>query len=524
MSYPFPPFVDESVDSGSIKSSLLTPPLTPLHTNDVPFKPSESDRTSLNLKKKHHTHRKHKEGAGRPAYGNYRSDADMRRGRAAIYPSQITRSKSFEVSRGDSLGSASPTAAGAATSSQAESSQGRLPSGEGIECSRRWTLSSKSEATRGFTPLRSTVRQSTISEAKESPAIITLRRATTNRAPKRTELTFFPEPTFSHERTGLLSYLVSTFSRTGTANDQAEQFFANTTRTSRSTSIDSDGVHPTLTFPAATVCTEITIDANLTMPGIPMDMSTIRRCSTKYVSADTTYEVIWDENDSLTTPPDSSKPSTSDRRRSSLAVMKLESQLARSDEISRRASKGSGSTSERPSRSSVGMFQEQVITPEKLERLFPKLIQKTGLRDLPRSRTGRKRKISVCSITVDDAPHQTLAGDGGRKESAFSIEFFPPLVSRRASRASLDPSEQEGRDNAEASMSLLKRWTQPRQGSLLGSSSHRRRKSSGKTDSASHRSSMAATAHVAVSQEPLLGETDTEPLLRKSVTRSDRVR
>lgn len=525
MSYPFPSYQEQAADTSSIKSAFLTPALTPLSSHEKPWRPISPDDASLTMKKRHHQH-------GEPQKDRTQSGRKRHEGAKNTEPKAVgvtfqSRKRSLAIAPEDLAGSASP--GGSSIDHSSISGSASSHGGDPV-CPRRWTLASKSQATRGFTPLRSTVKQTTVTNHIDSPAVITLRRATTKVTPRVDELTFFPEPTFSHEKTGLLSYLVSTFSLVGTNTDTKTRTFSSPKGNSRSASLESNGVHPTVTNPAATVCTETTVDANLAMPGDDRAGSHMRRCSTKFTSGSTSYEVIWDENDS-TSNGEQSRPSTADRRRSSLAVFSLEAQLSRSTPSTPRSIKGQSSPHGRASRSSVGMFQEQILTPAKLDQIIvPRLQHKTGLRDLPRSRSGRrKRSSTVCSITVDNPMHQTLSADNQRRPSTFAIEFFPPLGSRRQSNAftsSPEEAEMHGSEIAKGKASaegILDQF-RPRLGNLIGSSSHTRKKSLAIDSPTSRRGSGMIHGVMrrlsSFASDSWFGEGDAEPLLGNGARRS----
>lgn len=521
MSFPFPYHQDQPGDSSSIKSAFLTPPLTPLSAHEQPWRPVSADDSGLNMKKSHHKHDSQDQKIV-PGQQEQDDQHNIRTARRRT-PSNMRRSirkECVEIGPEESSGSVSPSGSPLGKASTAGNES--LLAGEPVS-QRRWTLASKSQATRGFTPLRSTVKQTTIAGHVDSPAVITLRRATTKVTPKVDELTFFPEPTFSHEKTGLLSYLVSTFSLVGSSDDTNAKNFPPSKGTSRSTSLDSNGVHPTMTNPAATVCTETTVDARLMMPGNDTSYQHMRRCSTRFTSGSTSYEVIWDENDSASAG-EQSRSSTAERRRSSMAVTSLEAQLARSTSSTPHAFKINSS---RASRNSVGMFQEQILTPAKLDQIIlPRLQHKTGLRDLPRSRGGRrKRSSTVCSITVEEGIYQTLSDDNQRRPSTFAIDFFPPITSRRQSNA-LDQDLETPKSNCsgtaenKAHANSIFGQYRPRLGSLIGSSGHARRASSAIIDNpTSHgkskiRGVMGRLGSFA--SDSWFGEVDTEPLLGTS--------
>ena len=504
-----PPYVNvgPSICGTSTKSTLLTPPVTPLSTDDVPFRVTDDDNMSLNMRKGKHTRAKDKKKSRESR--SRRVDPEHSNEVKKLVTGENTemlRSKSMGRVRASSSKLGSPQAAQTGPSSREDNDERRV---------RRWTLPSKSVATRGLTALRSTVRQATLSEEVESPAMITLRRATTNKSPQRNELTFFPEPTFGNERSGLLSYLVSTFTRANSA-DMAAALFSST-KSSRTNSVGSDSAHAAMTYPAATVCTETTVEPSLIHPGTFDLKLKPRRCSAKYVAGDTSYEVIWDENDSLSSTQASSPPSVADRR-ASVAVMKLEAQLARSEPSTRRPSGGSSKSA-----SSALQIYAQALTPDKLNQVIPRLLHSAGLQNLPKSRTGRQRRDTVCSIIVDEPERQTLFEDKSRKASTFSIDFFPPLSSTTSRRASVLPSPGDfsellngGRRRTSSTSNGPPTKHSSRLGSMVGASSHARRRSSAFVDNTARRESTLkkpgrkSSGRVSKVQER---EFDTTPLL-----------
>lgn len=282
--------------------------------------------------------------------------------------------------------------------------------------------------------------------------MITLRRATTSKPPKRMELAFFPEPRFSNERSSLMSYIMSTFSRTG----QPSEAFApvlHSSSSTRSASVNREISRPGVTYTAATVFTETTVEPTLTCSGLTLPKCQSRRTSTRYMTGGTSYEIIWDENDSST--PDSSRQSSADRR-CSVAVMKLETQLNRAS-ISTKSSDDSGRSRAPP---------KAALTHEKLQQLMPRLLHKTALRDLPRSKAGKLRRKTRHSITLEGGISQVLDERDNRKQSTCTIDFFPPLESRRVSSTHVLTSDQDLRPIPN---------TYGRSGSMVGSSYHARR-------------------------------------------------
>lgn len=512
MSYSFSPYtsVTPMEDGSSINSSLLTPPLTPRTEHDVPYRPTETDQTSLSMRKRKRVARNKnkKEPKSTPKTSLKSTD---------VNDTQIDKFNILFSDKSNRRKSLSVVYTDAAHESPLGSTHN---DGKRL---RRWTLPSKSAPTSVFTPLRSTVKQATLTTRPESPAMITLQRATTNRNPKRIELTFFPEPKFGNERSGLLSYIVSTFSRSEMSMPAGQSGIkpSTTTKSARSASVGNDGAHPTLTFPAATVCTEAFVESSLAMPGAFTANPPSRRCSTKYVTRDSCFEIIWDENDSSSTTRESSRPSLTSDRRPSLAATKLEAQLAQNLQTIRRFSVQSGSSSSTDSQSSVGNFLERVITPEKLNSLFPKLLRDTALRNLPRSRGGGHERENVCNVATLETSCQVMKDDGEGPRMK-SVALFPPLHSHRTSNLN-DEIGQKLADMSQSDNQVLRRASasagspQGRLGSMIGSSSHTRRQSSVGIGAKWQRGLKNKKRHSIADGSAMYGEiddADSTPLLR----------
>ena len=467
----------------SINSSLLTPPLTPRSNHDIPFQPTESDRTSLNLKKRSKQKRmcKSKRDGFPESRQNNSSNGLIADGRERS-KSLIAYSK--RVSGDISPGSINPSAYTV----------------DRMQRMRRWTLPSKSTSTRCITPLRSTVKQATFGSAVESPAMITLRRATTSKSHKRMELTFFPEPRFSNERSSFLSYIVSTFSRTSLPSEAVAPVLHKSSST-RSDSVDSGLSRRGVAYPAATVFTEITVEPTLTSSSLTPPNCRSRRTSTRYVTGGTSYEIIWDENDSSTTQ-DSSRQSTVDRR-SSVAVTKLEAQLCRASTSTK--SSDQSELLEQRSRAP----SSSVLTHEKLQQLMPRLLHKTGLRNLPRSNADKIRHKTKHSITTEEGTSEVLV-EPDRRQSTCTINCFPPLESRRISLVCLPPSYED------LSPKPIDTY-RSRLGSMIGASCHAKKHTANATNSVRRRSSVIKSL-LEWSDKGMTGEApshddDTSPLL-----------
>lgn len=337
------------------------------------------------------------------------------------------------------------------------------------ERSRRWTLPSKSSATRAVTEVKSTVKHATLGQKQESPAMITLRRATTSKTRQGTGLTFFPEPTFERQGSGILNYLITTLGSS-----------VNTTRSFVVAGGEpwNDNMHdfavrvPTFGHAAPTVCTETTVWHQVTVPGDEARFTPKRRCSSKFVSNSQTFEVIWDENDSLTSSHETSRSSVGgvmSSRRRSVAVEQLEIQLAKSEAASRQSSQG---VSKRGSRRgsyvpSVNLFNSSMLA-RKLSQTFSRLARESALQNLPRSK-GTGKPMSSIETSLSD-PVQWQLSNGNHSRLMSSIEFFPPLSRRPGSgpctsgRRLFDGSEEDvmaDSDDGTDTVPLLAKHNQP---------------------------------------------------------------
>lgn len=505
MSYQFPAFTDPTStgdgSSSSINSTLLTPPLTPRSEHDVPYRPTKADKTSLSMKKSRHKTRKAKTSKTSKALKKQDQVLDILSDHSTKMATSVAgRRRSLAIPhRGQTF---------------------FQPADDVAETSRRWTLPSKSAPTRVLTPLGSTVKQFGTSNETESPAMITLRRASTSKRAQRIEMTFFPEPKFGNGTSNLLSYIVSTFSRSDaltTVQRTNGNTVAGRSSSARSASVGSDGAHPATTYPAATVCTELFVEPSLGSD--PNMMGSIpRRCSTKYVAGDTSLEVIWDENNSSTTTQESSRPSVTSDRRPSVATAKLEAQLASSSLTSRRLSAHTQKSSRTNSQGSEHQFLERVMTPQKLSSLFPRLIHDTALRDLPRSKAGSRGG----SVTFDIGSFSQGRRDNRRKSSSRNFDVFPPYSSGQSSngqggaahRSSLKQTAVRSHTRTPSTPTSMT-W---RTGGMVGSSSHSRRRSSGNILAKMPRVHGQAQHSTRLHNDSLEGPTDVTdmtPLLHK---------
>jgi hypothetical protein len=399
-------------------SALLTPPETPSTPKDTPFKPRDGDTVSLSMKRRH-------KGQGddslRPRRG-YLSNDDLRLApaRMSSMPA-LHRCKSLPSLRDSNTYPISkPTLLIRAVSGTADSRR------------RRWTLPSKAGSTRclahtvSMASVSAYRRKKVAAKETESPAMITLRRATNSQSSRKMSLTFFPEPKFERSRTGFLTAFLSsiTSSEDVVAADDPQLYLQDARRSSRSSaSVESGKAQPSGSGSAPTVCTEVSgMEPRLSIPGQSSTDPELRRCSTKFITAESIYEVIWDEHANSSTASDSShsppEPNSEARRRS-VAVEQLQTQLSKAVARSRRESLASQpSRSRRQSLADLFSFK------------FSRNSNDGRLQNFPRSKSSTNAKLNA---PVHPMINVVLEGVSS---SSCLIEFFPPLRSRATMGAS----------------------------------------------------------------------------------------
>lgn len=417
---------------GSVHShTLLTPPLSPASSEDIPYKPGDDDVTSLSMKKRH------KQPQSRERRRLNRACASSTELRASAVDQDafpIRKPSHFSSLPQLTVQQSSPMLK--PTTSQAQGIDHR------DSRKRRWTLPSKAASTQGQADKISVVKKpNTTSNAagdSQSPAMITLRRASTSRPKKsrKMSLTFFPPPKFERSRSGLLTAFLDTL--TGREEPEraptwTEQFFAQDRRVSvvsvktgvpevaRKASAQPlltkvSGMPPSLLQPVQTIC-----DAP------------VRRCSTKYISSGSVYEVIWDENISSSSSELTPPSSVADGRRRSIAMDKLETQLFRAVAQSRRESAAAvDQTQHRQSRaSSLSSMLSTRLTWS----------TEPGSVSFPVSATAGSRP----ALAVPTLSESRLASQPASNEA--DLEFFPPLRSRATTGASqISQSSQQAVD------------------------------------------------------------------------------
>ena len=472
--------------ASSYNSSLLSPPVTPGLSEKPPFQPESDDNVSLSMKKKHNH--------GRPGYiAAARSDL-------GVDPISQTPTSALSLTRTHSLPNLKLDSPPQLRREKSTVLQSRLSWGTQVIDSRRsslprrprrWTTPTKGAAScapastvPAFIPPSRTLTDRSL----PTPAIISLRRATTLNARRPTVYTSFPDPKFTTRKTGFLANIWP-------QNDSTKDIPKVQVTMSRRASILDARVHPSMATLVPAVCTEVTLNAATSWAeGLPP-----RRCSTRYVSRNSIYEVLWDED---VTPGDSgsgSRPEASrissqnsnkvnvssdmPRRRHSSAMDKLEEQLAKARQQS--LSKSPASAPE-PRRSPSAAFDLA-----KLIRgvSFKDRSQSAGLHELPRSRawTFRTRSNSKTEHIDTEA---LLQSSFETNEMFQAVNYFPPLKSRLSSvpttvpespveemiRAERNTWEHPGPSTVVTDVSIRTPKRPP--GSFLGSSTHQRKSSS----------------------------------------------
>lgn len=535
--------------SSSLHSStLLTPPETPRTLKDSPFKPRHDDVVSLTMKRRHKRH-----GKEALTLRECLSDHDVK-GSFASKQSMLHRRhiKSLPDLRGSRM----------STATKASPQPKVIGSGCSDTRRRRWTLPSKAASTTFLANAMSTAPVQAQSKQKkqatkvgESPATITLRRATNSISPPRKmSLTFFPEPTFQRSKSGFLSSFLNTLTRTETKSDPtfAETYQPTTRRSSRSASVDNGKAQPSTSESAPPVCTQVAgVEPRWSIPGKDGSDFPPRRCSTRFISAGAVYEVIWDENGSSTSSeslpaqhePESELPASGRRR--SVAVEKLESQLFKAVAPSRRqsvaaayaqSSRSTSNASNDPLSSSIGDFgvNRRRSVDEILAFHMGQPVQDLFFSHLH----GPSRSKSIMQPVIGSPTISTVDEEASGLEDtqrSGAVEFFPPLQSRattNTSKPTTDPAV-----NALASKQTSSRGSTPPDpldqhvpnqtggiGSMIGVSSHMRRRSTIKDGLYARRRSNAlkgvgsrrSSAFIHPKTEES-DEDDTRPLLRSSV-------
>ncbi|RMD40578.1 hypothetical protein DV735_g4566, partial [Chaetothyriales sp. CBS 134920] len=410
-------------------ATLLTPPPLPVFADSAPFEPKANDKTSLNMKRCRHGHKKR--------------CRQVRASPGKLYLCRREWQTLHRPYQSRSLPSlAASTSPLLVTKSDGTLSSGKL--GSAHQRPRRWTLSSKAACTRrrAATAISAIYKPASTGPLDTtdlpSPAMIVLRRASMARAspPKRMSLTVFPEPRFERSRRRVLSSFLRAI--TGAADEDKESPWPRADAEGPSPeSLGAYGAQLSRRGRVRTVCTKVTdVQPMMVSPtGTPVDGETAsRRCSTKYITGDQVLEVIWDANVSPQTSPSSSgTESVGDnrsKRRRSLAMESLENQLKKADAQSRRQSQTTNEQARKSSYNAEDERQRQSSLHSALGFRLSRFANEAALQNLPHSRAFRGREGTDLSAAgpgnypTPDSPAVYLEPEG-------TIEFFPPLASPR---------------------------------------------------------------------------------------------
>jgi hypothetical protein len=422
MSHP-PSLSHARTGNGSMHShTLLTPPLSPATSEDIPFKPRDDDENSLSMKRRHrsrlHNHERRRLNRACASSSELRVSPvsgvlDIhQRGRSKSLPSLELSTSSWMLKSADAI---------------------KITGTDHRDLSkRRWTLPSKAQPTQGLADRVLVEKKPAVttfgSRDNPSPAMITLRRASISRPPERKmSLTFFPPPKFSRQKSGLLTTFLQTITRTEVSEVSQIGTDPKLLEARRASVVSFKKGHPETPRKASapTVFTKVAgMPPSLLQPIPPEREAAVRRCSTTFISSGSTYEVIWDENVSSSGTGTASSGTAAESRRRSSAVDKLEVQLSRAIVQSRRNSveplQMNASNNELGRN---GSFSSLLSA-----RLSRSLSFRHGSTPLPRSRS-QKNRCPVISLPEEDS-------EIIHKRDSGAIEFFPPLRSRSTTASS----------------------------------------------------------------------------------------
>lgn len=412
---------------------LLSPPLSHNSSEDIPFKADNADRISLSMKKsKGHMHGWHHSFPRRAPTTPIESSFKRRRQDCKDEHTHISSGPRLRSTR--SLPTMLPRNAGG----------NRQPAYKSGQRKRRWSVASKAASTRGLAtviPVAETAnkRRKKRTQAIQSPAMITLRRATTSRPPERMSLTSFPPPKFGRD-TGFLSSFLNSI--TGHGDYRLEpnptlQSSGDRSESSPSYSCSKE-TWPSTSSIAPPMFTELTsVEPHLSLPHQIQAIDRVRRCSTRYISDDGVHEIIWDENsssassESLNATPGDRQPEL-DEHLSDTEILQR-----RLSEVLVQSRRGSAST-EMNRRTSYWPGSEnisQALLP--LINNSPKLAKiarEAAFRTLPRSKAWRQAESVTPLAASMNLEQQHLLVSVTEEAADVDVQYFPPLAGLPNSR------------------------------------------------------------------------------------------
>lgn len=457
--------IEPSSAPDSLRSEpWLSPPLSHKRSEEMPFKAKSTDRVSLNMKR-----RKGRKHGWRHLLSQHPSDTGLR--------------------KSHSLPIVQPGYAPAVIGLPTSPHQG----------TRRWTIPSKAAPTRGLAiivPVQEAASRRPRKQPKssQSPAMITLRRATASESNRRLSLTSFPPPKFNRTRGGFLSsFLNSITGEDEHCVETKSSLEASGYKTQRrdSTFVSGNDALPSTSAAAPPIHTEvIAIEAQVSLSGQDYTVDSIRRCSTRYISDDGVYEIIWDE--------ESSSPERVTPRHENEFVLdgrpvegaeSLEQRLSNVLSHSRRSSVLAPASRRKSYWPGSDTLSQGLLLPSTRSKLA-RLAREAAFRSLPRSKASKKREMMNPMATQIRVTQQHLVDPLVQEGEVENGELSPPLSSRRSEdeiqnddNILLEPSEEstipEEQTDNHLPRSLGIKWRpeigRSSHGSLMGIGGHQKR-------------------------------------------------
>ncbi|OAP60062.1 hypothetical protein AYL99_05064 [Fonsecaea erecta] len=501
---------------------LLSPPISNKSAEDIPFKAETPDHPSLNMKKRrNHRHGRH-DNVCRPTKAGYKKKA-----RQCKDQGSGTRHRSYFLRRTLSLPSVQPRF-DLGTVKLLQSPQRRA---------RRWTVPTKALSTQGLATLVPVDANACTADppsamrfdSNRSPAMITLRRATTSRSRKQATLTSFPPPKFRRHGSGLLSMFLNSITGydEGVNHDDTDRDRTRPVaqKPREASTVGKDDIHPSTSSAAPPVQTEVVaVEPREPSSGPNQAAEPVRRCSTRYVSDNVVYEIIWDENCSLSSS-DGELPSPPGQAsllqsRDLIGPETLERRLSKALSQSRRAShqedwRNKSSYVPDSTLSTHGVWNNPKII---------RLLREPASRNLPHSRAFKRGKMRLSSSTdveVDEGSKRRALEEA----STNGVEFFPPLRSRANTNGSgkakapwfiniWGTAERLGPlpfDLLEEGSGL--EVARSRYGSMIGVSSHSKRRTASAEGHLQSSRTRSTKSHSRRASESRASDDETRPLL-----------
>ncbi|ETI22852.1 hypothetical protein G647_06929 [Cladophialophora carrionii CBS 160.54] len=490
-----------SAPSSLQSDTLSAPTVSHRGYKEVPYRAPDDDHVSLSMKHRNHRHEPHDTSS--PPMAAIETEGRRRRNQPTG-----CRPRARSLRKTNSSPTVQPRFEQGTVETFGDAPQSK-PSR-----ARRWTISSKAASTRGLATLvpandtsqRATADSRSTTYENHSPAMITLRRATTARPQRQTTtLTSFPPPKFSRDSNGLLTSFLNTITSYSDAPLSAlgdpgmtKQVAPNSRRPS--TSSTKDDARPSTSALAPPVHTEVVaLEPRLSVSGSNQAASSMRRCSTRYISENVVYEIIWDENLSSSASSEDGNPSPGGRGSS------LQSrELGGTDTLERRLSNalsrpGRASTDESRSRRTsyvpgVELSLHSIWTNPKIARLF----REPASERLPRSKSSTKTSDVFPSLSTE-------AGSSQVHTTSFPdrVEFFPSYRSRASTNGNgpggdltFGPAPDDLQGDIQADQNAFSEAQEDVQlgaagsrfGSMIGVSSHAKRRRTSDHHEQRHRS------------------------------------